>query len=570
MITYVNDASLSKYSKLFEDATADLKKANIVSDDFTRIESLSEYFQYIKDLALLNPIYTRLPLDEEVFEIDANTRTITVPKSFQNNGISVQGDVMSEILYFKINRFYDDTDLAQDDMKIYIQWQNAEGKMGATAEWTRDVESEPGFIIFGWPITSEITKTPGTVKFAVRFYKLADDKKTITYSLSTLNASVSIKTSLNFNVNEIIADDMTQALLDRLVNSPLEGIELDPPVFTKNLESVANLDLTSGEVDLMVQAYAPKAAGVITYTAYKNGIEIAESPVGLTYVETADIERAANKIYYTEESAGVYKQYTGTLPQDKTDENRLMVYECYYVIKADSVGEYYVRATNTSTKNDRAYKNTDSARCVIPTPKSLEVAISKNTALVGDQLSVTATSEDNAEYVQFSYKWKNANGEVGGATKADFTPAAEGIYKAEVTNTLNKEKLVKETPTCRVTYAAKPPVLTCMVNGAEKTSGLPGNMIGVKVEFQDASRIDALDSVAYQWYTRDVSEDEDISAFAAGTYVINDKVDKPIAGAVGKDYTTKKTENDIFFCMVTNTYNGTTAQASSDLFYIVG
>lgn len=570
MITYVNDDSLRAYSKLFEDATADLKEADIVGDDFTGIESLSEYFQYIKDLALLNPVYTRLPLDEEVFEIDANTRTITVPKSFQNNGISVQGDVMSEIVYFKINRFYDATDLAQDDMKIYIQWQNAEGKMGATAEWTRDVESEPGFIIFGWPITSEITKTPGTVKFAVRFYKLDDDQKTITYSLSTLNAQVNIKTSLNFNVNEIIADDMSQAILDRLVNSPLEGIELDPPVFTVNLNEIAYLDLTSGEADLKVQAYAPKAAGVITYAGYKDGIKVSESPVGITYVETTDLEPAANKIYYTEETPGVYKQYTGALPQDKTDENRLMVYEAFYVIKANSVGEYYIKATNTSTKNDRAYKDTLSARCTIPTPKSLEVAISKKTALVGEKLNVTATTTDNADYVKFSYKWKNANGDVSGADKAEFTPAAEGMYYAEVTNTLNKETLVKETESCRVTYAAKPPILTCMVNGAEKTSGIPGNMIGVKVAFQDASRLEAIDSVAYQWYTHDVSEGEDLSAFAAGTYIINDKVDKAIAGAVGKDYTTKKTENDIFFCMVTNTYNGTTAQASSDLFYIVG
>ena len=128
MITYVNDASLSAYSKLFETATKDLKEKNVVDSSFTRIESLSEYFEYIKDLAKIDPIYTRLPLDEEVFEIDANTRAITVPKSFQNNGISVQGDVMSEILYFKINRFYDATDLAQDDMKIYIQWQNADGE----------------------------------------------------------------------------------------------------------------------------------------------------------------------------------------------------------------------------------------------------------------------------------------------------------------------------------------------------------------------------------------------------------------------------------------------------------
>ena len=89
MITYVNDASLSAYRKLFETATKDLKEKNVVDSSFTKIESLSEYFEYIKDLAKIDPIYTRLPLDEEVFEIDANTRAITVPKSFQNNGISV-------------------------------------------------------------------------------------------------------------------------------------------------------------------------------------------------------------------------------------------------------------------------------------------------------------------------------------------------------------------------------------------------------------------------------------------------------------------------------------------------
>jgi hypothetical protein len=30
-----------------------------------------------------------MPIDEDVFEIDADTRTISVPKSFANNGVSV-------------------------------------------------------------------------------------------------------------------------------------------------------------------------------------------------------------------------------------------------------------------------------------------------------------------------------------------------------------------------------------------------------------------------------------------------------------------------------------------------
>lgn len=476
---------------------------------------------------------------------------------------------MSEILYFKINRFYDATDLAQDDMKIYIQWQNADGEQGATAEWTRDVESEPGYIIFGWPITSNITKSPGTIKFAVRFYKLDSDQKTITYSFSTLNSQVSIKTSLNFNVNEIEADDMGEAIMNRLVNSPLQGVELEQPEFSINLNSIENLDLETGEKDLMVQAYAPKAAGTISYKAFKDGVEIQNNLLGLTFVETADTERQQNKLYYIAALDGKYILYEGELPQDKTAEDRTIVYECVYIVTVDSVGEYYIQAINTSKVTDRAYKTRNSVRCTIPGPTSLNASISKTSALVGDELSVTASSDDNKDYVILSYQWKNASGNINDETASTFTPEEEGMYKAEVTNTLNKESISKETAVCRVTYAAKPPVLTCMVNGTPKTNGLPGNMIGVVVDYQDGSRTTA-DTVAYQWYTHDVTEGEDLTKFKNGTYVVDTKVDKAISGATLKDYITKKTENDIFFCIVTNTYNGTTAQASSDLFYIVG
>ena len=477
---------------------------------------------------------------------------------------------MSEIVYFKINRFYDATDLAQDDMHIYIQWQNADGEYGATAEWIRDVESEPGYIIFGWPITSNITKSPGTIKFAVRFYKLDSDQKTIAYSFSTLNAQVSIKTSLNFNVNEIEADNMEDAILKRLVNSPLQGVELEQPEFSINLKSIENLDLDTGEKDLKVQAYAPKAAGTISYKAYnKDGEEIQDNLSGLTYFETADTERQQNKLYYIKDLTNGYTIYEGELPQDKTAEDRTIVYEQVYTVTVNSVGVYYIQAINTSKVTNRAQKTRNSVKCTIPGPTSLSAEISKTSALVGDELSVTASSDDNKDYVILSYQWKNASGDIADETERTFTPEAEGMYKAEVTNTLNKASISKETAVCRVTYAAKPPVLTCMVNNTSKTNGLPGSMISVNVEYQDGSRTTA-DTVAYQWYTHDVTEGEDLTKFKDGTYVVDTKVDKAISGATLQKYITKKNENDIFFCIVTNTYNGTTAQASSDLFYIVG
>ena len=78
-------------------------------DAAEQITSLDEYFSYIEDLNHINRKYTILPLDEEPFVIDANTRTITVPKSFKTNGISVQGDEAAETIYFIIDRFFDVT-----------------------------------------------------------------------------------------------------------------------------------------------------------------------------------------------------------------------------------------------------------------------------------------------------------------------------------------------------------------------------------------------------------------------------------------------------------------------------
>ena len=122
MITYINSNNAKKYSRLFKDAEDALVQkwlaegknpedndhfGKIVTDEETGekyysngISSLNTYFSWINDLLNISELpvtdeegeiipgeyvefdgmrFSMLPVDEEVFTIDANTRKITVP-----------------------------------------------------------------------------------------------------------------------------------------------------------------------------------------------------------------------------------------------------------------------------------------------------------------------------------------------------------------------------------------------------------------------------------------------------------------------------------------------------------
>ena len=328
MITYVNNSNAGQYRVLFEKATKDLMRYNeerrLVSPaewrndsdleplmvpsvyeaaditDYQRneyyrwdaetkeyvyaseaapidgetyykaedISSLNEYFSYIKDLATIDPLYTVLPLDEDVFDIDLNTRKIEIPKHFKENGVSVQGDEIAEVVYFKVNRFFDAQDLAYkidkdefnldgqpvvpDRMQIYIQWRSSQtgedGKLieGVSVPWVVDLTTYPNHILFGWPISSKITGKEGTIDFAIRFFKFKDNQ--VVYSLSTLTHSVSVKPSLDFDITEklrdihsspqtqnsnLVLDDNSMFIRNRLGNSEVSnaGVKAGQPYF---------------------------------------------------------------------------------------------------------------------------------------------------------------------------------------------------------------------------------------------------------------------------------------------------------------------------------------------------
>jgi hypothetical protein len=135
-----------------------------------------------------------------------------VPDSFATNGLGVQGDELAEIVYFSIDRYFDIIDLY--DKEIFVQWEappapgsppNAKGDQGLSVTINKTLSYEAGKVVFGWPITSDITKYPGNVKFAVRFYERGTDsngKTILTYSFSTLNAMAKINPALDFIIND--------------------------------------------------------------------------------------------------------------------------------------------------------------------------------------------------------------------------------------------------------------------------------------------------------------------------------------------------------------------------------
>ena len=72
----------NSYNSLFDEIR---EKSNGNID----INNIEGFFGNIENIAQLDKKFLRLPLDEPMFKIDANTRNIAVPNEFKSNGLSV-------------------------------------------------------------------------------------------------------------------------------------------------------------------------------------------------------------------------------------------------------------------------------------------------------------------------------------------------------------------------------------------------------------------------------------------------------------------------------------------------
>lgn len=124
MITKTTNLS-DAYTKLFDEIRQKSNGAidiNSVEGFFGNIIEISALV--VNEEGLTGKKYLRLPLDEPMFEIDANTRKIDVPAEFKSNGLSVQGDHLAETVYFVIDRYFDYMDF--NNTSVSINW-----KMGS-------------------------------------------------------------------------------------------------------------------------------------------------------------------------------------------------------------------------------------------------------------------------------------------------------------------------------------------------------------------------------------------------------------------------------------------------------
>ena len=688
MITVINKANKGLYNQLFEQVQewlythdeagepVDLEDENarpllgkatdpdtgeVIVDPETgeevmeTITSLEELFEFMYFITNFTPLYTRLPLDEEPFFIDADKRTISVPKDFATNGVSVQGDEVAEILFFKINRFFDATDL--NECKIFIQWksseideQTGEPKQGVSKPWIQDIVSEPGYLIFGWPISSKITNTAGTVTFSVRFYRLDSNRKLI-YSFSTLDQTVTIKPALDYEIeniglegSKIVVDDMSGSIMSRAVDSPASSgglVAADPywepwvpgeltgwtqvddpmsdPTNPEVLYEVMNLGLDNDNfstkpIELSIAALSDDS-GVVSYVWYK--INKDGTPVTtlsdeetkffkpVQYRETQDTgECIINKTYYYEDGN---KFKAIALTEGVTVEDLIEEYETVYELVStatlDEVGKYTATAKNRVGKSFSAPLEATTIFVPMPVEPVLGSLAATNNGILREEdtveLSVPVELFDefgndvSANGGKATYQWycKSLDPEIEEADAIEEGIDAqlilteddpEGWYSVAVFNNLNKQAKKSTSEEVRVTKpAAKPAVTIDLENEdislADAQAGLP-----VYVDNLEEFRLDGVDTVSYQWYQyRTTGHDfaADRAAARLGTYEINGdlRIDQLTGDTITDTVLRTSTEplfippmgsNEVYFCEVINTYNGTTARSLSPFYNV--
>ena len=422
MIVSINQNNSDKYIDLFKEA---YELLGLSGNEEGRFTSLAEYYGHMADLfATAQYKYVLLPLDEDPFYIDLNTRTINVPLSFSKCA-SVQSDQLAETIVFVVDRYFDFMDLSMTD--IHVQWTIPENKKngvemyeGATRVEMIDL-SESGKIKFAWPLNDSITKAAGSVDFSVRF-SLADkvNPDKLYYSLNTTSATIIIKPALQKDLNRAKVESPNELFQKAIINSIYTGEGVNPPVMPEFIEPGSKIMTLEGtnEVDgikvvalnddntvtLYAQAIVADT-GMISYRWYhkaSNGqfYDCQEFPV--SFNEDGSIKeievfgtvedkfllcnpqptsRVMNERYYYEDATATlgYTLYTGDTFPAVVDGEEVELFERYGSFTVPSTGVvtgwYQAAADNTITSGNKSITTVNprfSDMCLIPGPSTIE------------------------------------------------------------------------------------------------------------------------------------------------------------------------------------------------------
>lgn len=513
MITSITSDNSSKFVELFTKAYNVLKERGKLSEELIehyennggRLTSLEEYFSHIADLQEIDKAFLMLP-SETPFDINADTRMMTIPANFKTYGVGVAGDQLAETLLFEIDRYFDYMDLASEGMQTYVQWELPDGTQGASMVEMKDIETKPGYILFGWTLTNNVTKMAGRIKFSVRFFKKNGEGK-IVYSFNTLPHMVTLNDALQVEVQSDKEVDSASALFNSaIVNGSvtINGIPAEIPYFTspaKDLTSPAFID-NNNQIVLTAQALANDAGNIHYEWHYLDGegmehkyqptpsenddefIKAVYSYVALKDAEGNNIPvdrekpeyKHKNFYIYNETAPTGYEPYSGVYPQ--ASNITLYEREVALTITANDeksiTGKYWVTAKNQAGLSSSPVVS--STHCVVPGPERLvfEEAIPSKVIIEGEAADINILvgidlDKDYAKNTSIIYAWeKSISGDEGEyeAVETKYDPAFSvdyeniGWYKVKVTSTLNNDQKVINSDVCKITNAPVAPELS--------------------------------------------------------------------------------------------------------------
>lgn len=136
--------------------------------------------------------YFPIPEAEKIHKIDLNTRIVEAPAL-----LSVTNEHEAEILFFEVDRFFDNMDLLQTT--CLINYVNAAGEHFIYSVPCVDAvtKRDEGKLLIPWVIESDVTWKAGTIKFAFQFYEINTGTLEFEYMLRTVPATTRVAQGLD-------------------------------------------------------------------------------------------------------------------------------------------------------------------------------------------------------------------------------------------------------------------------------------------------------------------------------------------------------------------------------------
>lgn len=468
----------SEFITLQEEVKAICEELDLDNDG--KINSLEDYFSVLKTLSLsFDTNYQILPIDEPNFIIDLNTRSIKLPKG--DYVYAVVGDDLAETLYFETDRYFDNVDL--NDMTIAIVVNTGKEKYLVPTS-VRDITSRPAKIIFGWPISKEITENSTTLEFAVRFYTF-NEKQQLAYNLSTQTHKLIVKPGLNYKTDEV--NDLS-TVSDRVANllknyNKLGTAAVLPPEFyyCSYASEYKHLEGEEGIKELQLFAGAETTEDTLLYSwkrsdtidgVYENVLE--ETKVTEYYLlpEVTEEDIKLYPVFWIENEDGSYTDVTLSSKDD------IAPGEEYYrqgkLYTATAPGFYYCVA---KAKNKLRENSSATAILEIPAPAKLSFQSDIQTGIMLTSGKKSISIDDLQTKYGDSYLKDNldTNKYVGNVEiSCEGVPISEaGSYDISLKNTLNNREELSE-PIVLTIYEpiGMPSSLTVTINDQSLDSGI--------------------------------------------------------------------------------------------------